>query len=52
MDDPTRLMPEIMALDAILKQKGHNPGTSADLTVATVFSIRLLGGLRSAPKGD
>jgi triphosphoribosyl-dephospho-CoA synthase len=51
-DDPTGLIPEIMALDAVLKQNGYNPGTSADLTVATVFSIRLLGGLRSAAKGD
>lgn len=54
--DPTDLMDEILALDRRLKALGHNPGTSADLTVATVFSARLLGmsaethGLRSAAK--
>jgi triphosphoribosyl-dephospho-CoA synthase len=51
-DDPARLMPEIMALDELLKQKGHNPGTSADLTVATVFAVRLSDGLRTAAKDD
>jgi triphosphoribosyl-dephospho-CoA synthase len=55
-DDPSVLMGEILALDRRLKALGHNPGTSADLTVATVFSARLLGmapethGLRSAAK--
>ncbi len=27
----------LMAFDAALKADGHNPGTSADLTVATLF---------------
>jgi triphosphoribosyl-dephospho-CoA synthase len=49
-DDPSRLMPEIMALDRDLKRLGHNPGTSADLTVATVFTVRLSAGLRTAAK--
>lgn len=40
--DPKLLMPEILDLDQRLKAAGHNPGTSADLTVATVFAIRLL----------
>jgi len=47
--DPATLMPEILALDRRLKADGHNPGTSADLTVATVFAVRL-SGLRSAAK--
>ncbi|MGH6925031.1 MAG: triphosphoribosyl-dephospho-CoA synthase [Propylenella sp.] len=46
--DPRALMPEILDLDRRLKQAGHNPGTSADLTVATLFAVRLSGGLRSA----
>jgi triphosphoribosyl-dephospho-CoA synthase len=49
-DRPDSLMPDILALDRRLKERGHNPGTSADLTVATVFCVRLGGGLRSAAK--
>ena len=41
--DPSILIEEILALDRLLKEKGHNPGTSADLTVATVFALRLAG---------
>ncbi len=41
--DPSDLMGEILALDRRLKELGHNPGTSADLTVATVFAVRLSG---------
>jgi triphosphoribosyl-dephospho-CoA synthase len=47
--DPAILMDEILALDRYLKEKGHNPGTSADLTVATVFAVRLLPELKDAP---
>jgi triphosphoribosyl-dephospho-CoA synthase len=43
--EPESLMDEILALDRRLKAEGHNPGTSADLTVATVFAVRLSGGL-------
>jgi triphosphoribosyl-dephospho-CoA synthase len=46
---PEALMNEIMALDRELKAAGHNPGTSADLTVATLFCMRLSAGLRSSP---
>jgi triphosphoribosyl-dephospho-CoA synthase len=49
-ENPAGLMEDILALDRQLKAEGHNPGTSADLTVATVFSVRLSGGLRSAAK--
>lgn len=47
---PGELMDDILAFDRQLKAVGHNPGTSADLTVATVLAIRLSGGLRSAGK--
>ena len=47
---PRELMGDILALDARLKADGHNPGTSADLTVATVLAVRLCGGLRSVAK--
>jgi triphosphoribosyl-dephospho-CoA synthase len=40
-DDPRSVLPDILAADRDLKAKGHNPGTSADLTVATVFACKL-----------
>jgi triphosphoribosyl-dephospho-CoA synthase len=46
--DPRSIMDDILTLDHDLKAKGHNPGTSADLTVATLFAVRLAGGLRTA----
>lgn len=39
--NPTTLMPEFLAYDAELKGAGINPGTSADLTVASLFAMRL-----------
>ncbi len=39
--DPSRLTDELLAWDAELKAKNINPGTSADLTVATLFAHRL-----------
>jgi triphosphoribosyl-dephospho-CoA synthase len=36
---------ELLAFDARLKARGLNPGTSADLTVATLFADRLRNGL-------
>jgi len=36
-----QLLPELLAWDAALKADGLNPGTSADLTVATLFAYRL-----------
>ena len=44
--DPERLAPELLAWDADLKQRGLNPGTSADLTVAAIFARRLRNALR------
>jgi triphosphoribosyl-dephospho-CoA synthase len=32
----------LMRLDADLKARGHNPGTSADFTVATLFLDKIL----------
>ena len=39
--DPSRLTDELLAWDAELKARNINPGTSADLTVATLFAHRL-----------
>ena len=39
--DPSRLTGELLAWDAALKARNINPGTSADLTVATIFARRL-----------
>ena len=39
--DPARLLPDLLAWDAALKANNLNPGTSADLTVATLFVRRL-----------
>ena len=40
-EDPGSLLPELLAFDRYLKAFGGNPGTSADLTVATLFAFRL-----------
>jgi triphosphoribosyl-dephospho-CoA synthase len=39
---PEHLLGDLMTWDGGLKQRGINPGTSADLTVATLFARRLL----------
>jgi triphosphoribosyl-dephospho-CoA synthase len=39
-EHPATLLP-LLALDTALKANGINPGTSADLTVATLFAHRL-----------
>jgi triphosphoribosyl-dephospho-CoA synthase len=39
--DPSLLAAELLAWDAALKARNINPGTSADLTVATLFAHRL-----------
>ena len=41
--DPAALLPELLACDRSLKRRSVNPGTSADLTVATLFVNRLRG---------
>lgn len=45
-------LPELLAFDASLKVRGLNPGTSADLTVATLFADRLRNGLPSRRNDD
>ena len=40
--DPALILPQILGFDAELKLAGLNPGTSADLTVATLFANRLI----------
>lgn len=46
--DPAVLLPALLAWDRRLKENGLNPGTSADLTVAASFAIRLQSVLPSA----
>ena len=43
---PEALTPALLDFDASLKRKSLNPGTSADLTVATLFAARLSRGHR------
>ena len=38
---PAEVLPALLTWDAALKTQGINPGTSADLTVATLFAHRL-----------
>ena len=49
---PAQRLAELLAWDAALKAKGINPGTSADLTVATLFVHRLRTTLPSARNND
>lgn len=44
------ILPELLAWDSALKRSGINPGTSADLTVATLFVHRLRGVLPPGAK--
>ncbi len=41
-ENPKLYQAALLAWDADLKKRGVNPGTSADLTVATLFAIQLL----------
>jgi triphosphoribosyl-dephospho-CoA synthase len=50
--DPSRLTNELLGWDARLKADNINPGTSADLTVATLFAHRLATILPSARNSD
>jgi triphosphoribosyl-dephospho-CoA synthase len=50
--DPAELLPDLLACDRSLKSRSVNPGTSADLTVATLFANRLRGILPSARNND
>jgi triphosphoribosyl-dephospho-CoA synthase len=50
-EDAAQLLPDILVWDAALKADDINPGTSADLTVATLFAHRLRTILRSLRNG-
>ena len=49
---PAELLPALLAWDAALKAEGVNPGTTADLTVATLFAYRLRSILPPALNSD
>jgi triphosphoribosyl-dephospho-CoA synthase len=49
---PRDCLTELLGFDARLKARGLNPGTSADLTVATLFADRLRNGLPSRRNND
>jgi triphosphoribosyl-dephospho-CoA synthase len=51
-DDPDALLADLLGFDASLKERGINPGTSADLTVATLFARGLRNILPSARNND
>lgn len=51
-EPPDDLLPELLHWDADLKRREINPGTSADLTVATAFAHRLRNILPSARNSD
>jgi len=46
------ILTDVLAWDAALKKANINPGTSADLTVATLFAHRLQNILPTARNGD
>ena len=50
--DPAEILPELLAYDRSLKARSINPGTSADLTVATLFANRLRNILPFARNND
>ncbi|WP_137391787.1 triphosphoribosyl-dephospho-CoA synthase [Rhodoligotrophos defluvii] len=47
--EPEAALDRLLALDRSLKDRGLNPGTCADLTVATLFADRLAALLKNAP---
>jgi len=51
-EPPDQVLPALLTWDAALKEKAINPGTSADLTVATLFAHRLRTILPSARNND
>jgi triphosphoribosyl-dephospho-CoA synthase len=50
--DPAQMDAALMAFDTTLKVQGINPGTSADLTVASLFVHLILHGDDGSPDGD
>jgi triphosphoribosyl-dephospho-CoA synthase len=52
LSEAALLLPDLLTWDAALKDRGINPGTSADLTVATLFAHRIRSTLPSARNSD
>lgn len=50
-EEPTAFVPELLAFDAALKVRGFNPGTTADLVVASLFARLLCGEWPAAESG-
>jgi triphosphoribosyl-dephospho-CoA synthase len=50
--NPQTMLSDLLTWDAALKAEGINPGTSADLTVATLFANRLKAVLPSKRNSD
>lgn len=48
-DNPSVMAASLLDWDRRLKQSGYNPGTCADLTVATLFALRVQALLVSCP---
>jgi len=51
-EQPDQVLPALLTWDAALKAKAINPGTTADLTVATLFALRLRNILPSVRNSD
>jgi triphosphoribosyl-dephospho-CoA synthase len=51
-EQPNQVLPVLLTWDAALKAKAINPGTTADLTVATLFAHRLRNILPSVRNSD
>ena len=51
-EQPNQVLPALLTWDAALKAKAINPGTTADLTVATLFAHRLRNILPSLRNSD
>jgi triphosphoribosyl-dephospho-CoA synthase len=49
-DDPAQVLPQLRDFDRRLKSRSINPGTSADLTVATLVAIMLDDSLEKASR--
>jgi triphosphoribosyl-dephospho-CoA synthase len=52
VEHPNQVLPDLLAWDEALKAKAINPGTTADLTVATLFAYRLQTILPSVRNSD
>jgi len=51
-DSPQAMLPQLLAFDAELKRDGINPGTAADLSVASLLAMRLEDLLQESFTGE